>query len=90
MLDHVVLFMALACRFPTSVGLTFRKSWSYSTIAMLKASNETMSSKASCVNLKSENTNLPGRLGDPQMSLKNDPRAIPAVTKVMSEFGLDG
>ena len=44
----------------------------------------------SCVNSKSENTNLPGRLGDPQMSLKNDPRAIPAVTKVMSEFGLDG
>ena len=44
----------------------------------------------SCVNSKSENTNLPGRLGDPEMSLKNDPRAIPAVTKVMSEFGLDG
>jgi len=44
----------------------------------------------SCVNSKSKNTNLPGRLGDSEMSLKNDPRAIPAVIKVMSEFDMDG
>ncbi|MAU54622.1 MAG: alpha/beta hydrolase [Flavobacteriaceae bacterium TMED238] len=44
----------------------------------------------SCVNSNSKNTNLPGRLGDSEMSLKNDPRAIPAVIKVMSEFDMDG
>ena len=52
MLDHVVLCMVLTCRFPTSVGLTFRKSWSYSTIAILNVLSDTISSKASCVNLK--------------------------------------
>ena len=44
----------------------------------------------SCVTSNSINTNLPGRLGDSEMSLKNDPRAIPAVIKVMSEFDMDG
>ena len=43
----------------------------------------------SCSNSLKDSSNLPGRLGNPEMSLKNDPRAIPAVTKVMSEYGLD-
>ena len=43
---------------------------------------------SSCSNQKSLN-DLPGRLGNPEMSLIDDPRAIPAVTKVMSEYGLD-
>ena len=43
----------------------------------------------SCSDSPKNSTNLPGRLGNPEMSLINDPRAIPAVTKVMSEYGLD-
>ena len=43
---------------------------------------------SSCSNHKSSN-DLPGRLGNPEMSLIDDPRAIPAVTKVMSDYGLD-
>jgi len=43
----------------------------------------------SCSDSTKNSTNLPGRLGNPEMSLINDPRAIPAVTKVMSEYGLD-
>tara|TARA_B100000579_G_scaffold432550_1_gene449587 strand:- start:77 stop:1198 length:1122 start_codon:yes stop_codon:yes gene_type:complete len=43
----------------------------------------------SCSNSVKDSSNLPGRLGNPEMSLKTDPRAIPAVTKVMSEYGLD-
>ena len=38
---------------------------------------------------KHTSSDLPGRLGNPEMSLTDDPRAIPAVTKVMSEYGLD-
>ena len=43
----------------------------------------------SCSDYSKDSSELPGRLGNPEMSLKNDPRAIPAVTKVMSEYGLD-
>ena len=42
-----------------------------------------------CSDSKKNSSSLPGRLGNPEMSLINDPRAIPAVTKVMSDFGLD-
>ena len=43
----------------------------------------------SCSDSRKNSSSLPGRLGNPEMSLINDPRAIPAVTKVMSDFGLD-
>jgi acetyl esterase len=43
----------------------------------------------SCSTSVKDTSTLPGRLGDSEMSLKNDPRAIPAVTKVMSQYGLD-
>ena len=41
----------------------------------------------SCSDSTKNSTNLPGRLGNPEMSLINDPNL--AVTKVMSEYGLD-
>ena len=43
----------------------------------------------SCSDSVKDSSNLPGRLGNPEMNLKNDSRAIPAVTKVMSQYGLD-
>ena len=43
----------------------------------------------SCSDSVKDSSNLPGRLGNPEMSLKNDSRAIPAVTKVMSQYGLE-
>ena len=43
----------------------------------------------SCSDSTKNSKDLPGRLGNPEMSLINDPRAIPAVTKVMSDYGLD-
>ena len=43
----------------------------------------------SCSDSVKDSSNLPGRLGNSEMSLKNDSRAIPAVTKVMSQYGLD-
>ena len=42
----------------------------------------------SCSDSVKDSSNLPGRLGNPEMNLKNDSRAIPAVTKVMSQYGL--
>ena len=37
----------------------------------------------------SANVNLPGRLGDPGMELKSDPRADPRMLAAMAPLGLD-
>ena len=42
----------------------------------------------SCDDSVKDSSNLPGRMGNLEMSLKTDPRAIPAVTKVMSEYSV--
>lgn len=45
----------------------------------------------SCQNNENKSLdNLPGRLGNPEMTLKEDPRVIPQVAKALATFGMDG
>ncbi len=45
----------------------------------------------SCQNNENKSAdNLPGRLGNPEMTLKEDPRVIPQVAKALATFGMDG
>ena len=44
----------------------------------------------SCKSEIKNNTNLPGRLGDKDLELKDDPRVDPRITNALKQFELDG